>query len=174
VVQQLGAVAGLSVPRDARIGLRFLGLAAEPGKDATEAWRDETLPFSLSVVADDAAYARLAEAVATAEEEGRRLRGRLKRFAERYLAAGTSKADPSAVDRLVEELAPGMDAYWREVAPAGQRLGENPPDPEAWRADLRRIASRAFDQAVGRLPVDARRLRAQFAGGAAPRVREVV
>lgn len=162
VVRQIGAMAGIQVPREARIGLRFLGVAANAQGPVTEMWRDETLPFSLSVVEDDTRYARLAEAVNAADNEAQNLRRCLRRFAEAYLASGESTPDPKAVDRLVEELAPGLALYWGEIAPAGQRLGLNLPEMDTWREHLIKARKRAYEAAIGRLPANSRRLRAQF------------
>lgn len=146
------------------VRLRVLGVEANAQGPATDLWRDETLPFGLSVLTDDARYAALERAVAGAEETARKLRGRLYRFALAYLRnGGDSSPDSKDAGRLADELAPNLAGFWSGIGPRGERIALDDFDDAAWEKELAAASERAFRKAIDRLPPDARRLRAEFA-----------
>lgn len=144
------------------VGLRILGVAGNAQGPETEFWRDETLPFNLSVIRDDRRFQSLKSAVETAEEGASRLRARLTRFASNYLRGVVADPKTEDVKRLVDEIAPDLRQYWSAISPAGERLGLHVPDPEQWEKTVREAANQAYRQAIEALPPTARRLRAQF------------
>lgn len=150
-------------PRDESIALRLLGVAANAQGPVTELWRDETLRFDLSIVADDARYEAMRGAIEAADGAASRLRGRLFGFAKAYLAGADGNPDPKDVGRLSDELAPDMADYWSMVGPEGERIALDGFAPVAWQKTLQVASESAFRRAVDRLPADARRFRAQFA-----------
>ena len=150
------------IPSDQAVGLRVVGVAGNAQGPTTELWRDEVLPFSLSLVQDDAAYARLEQAVKLAHDAEEKLRKRIYRFAARYLQAAIPNPDPKDVARLAESLDPGHHRFWSALAPEGEKLGLAKIDPEKWQETVNAASNRAYEQAVNRIPVSGRRLQAQY------------
>jgi hypothetical protein len=146
------------------VTVRACGAGGNAQGPVTDLWRDETLPFGLSVLTDDARYAALERAVAGAEETARKLRGRLKWFALAYLRnGGHSSPKPKDAGRLADELAPNLAGFWSDIGPKGERIALDDFDDAAWEKELAAASDRAFRKAIDRLPPDARRLRAEFA-----------
>lgn len=156
-------------PRSQAVRLRLLGVAANCQGPVTEMWRDETLKFGLSVIADDARYEALRSAIDAAETTAARLVNRLSEFAKAYIGGNP---DPKAVNRLKDEAAPGLSDFWAEVGPEGERIALDDFDMTAWHQTLRDAADRAFRKAVERLPADARRFRAEFSRSEQAEIKE--
>ncbi len=55
-------------PSHERVSLRILGVLADAQGPSNTLWRDETLRFDLSIVADDARYEALQGAIEAAEK----------------------------------------------------------------------------------------------------------
>lgn len=146
------------------VSMRVCAVAGEAQGPSTKLWRDEMLPFGLSVIAEDKRYAELEKAVHDAEEAGRALRKRIYSFAARYLQNGTeSKPDKKDVVRLVDELSQELVDFWSALAPAGERIACDGFDETEWATLLKKASDDAFRRAVKRLPPNARRHRAEFA-----------
>jgi CRISPR type I-E-associated protein CasA/Cse1 len=154
------------IPTGQQVSMRVCAVAGDAQGPSTELWRDESLPFGLSVIADESRYAELAKAVSEAEETGRTTRGRIYSFAIRYLQDGSEAApDKANVARLADELAPDLTDFWAALARAGEQIACEGYDGAAWTSLLRQASHDTFTRAVRRLPPDARRYRAEFARG---------
>ncbi len=149
---------------DSDIGfLRVVGIAGDRGKVKHFFWRDETLPFGLSVLRDDQRYATLARAIRDADDLANKTQERIRAFAYRYLQNGAeSKPDKKDVNRLAQELSPSNHDFWAALAPIGERIACDGFDETAWNRLLTAASAKAFRRAVDRLPPDARRFRAEF------------
>lgn len=168
-MEQLDSLASLGLlSRSETVGLRVMGVAGNAQGPKTDLWRDETLPFRLSVVADEARFSRLVTAVNTADEEAHKLRKRIFSFALRYLQAALPNPKPEDAQKLADELAPGLNDYWSALAPMGEALGLGSIKPEAWQAAAKAASTAAFEKAVEALPPSGRRFRAQFERSGAP------
>lgn len=144
--------------------LRVTGIAGDRGRVKHRFWRDESLPFGLSVIADDKRYADLVRAISAAEDQAKKTRSRIYSFAARYLQGGSeSQPDKKDVGRLADELAPGLTDFWAPLAPTGERIACDGFDETAWHGQLKEASEKAFRRAIDRLPPDARRFRAEFA-----------
>ncbi len=155
-------------PRDLPVSMRVCAVAGDAKGPTTELWRDEMLPFGVSVIADDDRYARLVRAVESAEVTANRTRSRIKDFAQRYLQdasedMGREKEKKKDVDRLLHELAPDLVEFWAALAPFGERIACDDFDENAWAELLRSASENAYQRAIDRLPPTARRFRAEFA-----------
>jgi CRISPR system Cascade subunit CasA len=152
------------LPSDLRISLRVIAVSGDAQGPRTDLWRDETLPFEASVIGSEERFAALQRSVSAAEDKGSETRKRIYSLAARYLQNGAdSKPDKADIGRLADELSPDLTDYWAILAPAGERIACDNFDEAAWDALLKKAANTAFDNAVDRLPPDARRLRAQYA-----------
>lgn len=167
-----------SFPCQEPVQLRVLGVDADAKGPVTHIWRDETLPFGLSVIADDKRYAALEAAVGAAERASRDLIWQLKSFGRRYLQTSTDQApNDEDVDRLVGDLVghrvikvgnktkviPLLTDFWSAVGSKGERIALDGFDNELWTRALRDAKSEAYRNAIDRLPPDACRFRAEFA-----------
>ena len=165
-------------------GLRIVGIAGDRGKVKHYLWRDETLPFGLSILADDRRYAELVRAIDSAEASQQNVERRLWSFARNYLgldseakAKGDPKKEAEEVRSLIGELVglkkekwgketvtiPLYTDFWSAVAAAGERIACDGFDEAVWVALLRHASDDEFRRAIDRLPPDARRYRAEFA-----------
>jgi CRISPR system Cascade subunit CasA len=163
-ISQLGKVLRRDLLADrSEIRLRSIGVAANAQGPVTEIWRDEALPFRLSLFMEKTGYADLSAAVTKAEGEADLLRRHLYGFANRYLSDGGGAADPKDVARLIEELSPGLNDFWSVVGPTGENLAVSNLDDEKWTRLLSSARLNAFSAAIDRLALDSRRMRAQFA-----------
>lgn len=147
-------------PSDERVSLRIVGVSGNAQGPKTDLWRDESLPFAISVVADERRFADLKEAISLAEQVATRLRGRVYDLAKAYISASVPSPDPADVGKLADELAPGLRDYWSAIAPRGERLALQPLDPETWSRDLEKAAKQTLVKASDRLPANAHRFRA--------------
>lgn len=145
-----------------KVGLRVIGVAGNAKGPKTDIWRDETLPFRVSLNDDTTLYANLVWAIEFAEKEATRLKDRLRSFAWRYLEAAVPSPDTKDVNRLAESLAPGLSTYWSRLAPSGERLGLGEVSRGSWEDQVKEASQKTFQQAMDLLPVTGRRLRAQF------------
>lgn len=162
-MEQLAALAAIrEINEKEPVGLRVLGVAGNAQGPKTDLWRDEILPFSLSVVADDNRFTRLVEAVSFAEEEGQKLRRRIYSFALRYLKTAQPNPDPKDVQQLCDELAPGLNDYWSVLAPQGEELGLGQIERAEWEKTVTSASRAAYEKAVEGIPPSGRRYRAQF------------
>jgi len=170
---------------DSDVGsLRIVGIAGDRGKVKHYFWRDESLPFGLSVITDDQRYAELERAIGSAEDTQKKLERHLKRFARAYLGLdsdgrqnGDPKREAEDIRSLIGELVgfkkvkwgketvtiPLYTEFWSDIAPSGERIACDGFDEAAWATLLKDAAQRAFRCAVDRLPPDARRHRAEYA-----------
>jgi CRISPR system Cascade subunit CasA len=154
------------ISADDHISMRVCGVAGEAQGPASELWRDETLPFGLSVVSDDERYSALVRAVSAADEAASKTRKRIYSFCARYLQNGADSApDKKDVGRLCDELAPDLADFWGALAPAGERIACDGFDETAWSALRKSTSEDTVRQAIDRLPPDARRYRAEFGRG---------
>ena len=144
------------------IRLRAIGVAANAQGPVTELWLDESLSFSLGLFSSGNGYQALLGLVNQAESEANTLRRQLSGFATRYISNRGGTPDPKDVSRLVEEICPGLSDFWLEISPRGERLALDLPDADIWSLDLQTVRRSVFNSAIGRLPADARRMRAQF------------
>jgi hypothetical protein len=138
-------------------------------------WRDESLPFGLSLMADEQRYAELQRAVGSAKDAQGKLSARLKRFAEAYLGFDkqptekrNQKTEGKDIDSLIGELVgfkrvkrgqetvtvPLYTDFWGALAPDGERIACDGFDESA--------SDDTFRGAIGRLPPNARRYRAEY------------
>jgi hypothetical protein len=169
-VKRLGAVDQLHrlvrrgfISEDQPISMRVCGVAGDAQGPSSELWRDETLPFGLSVVSDDKRYSDLARAVNDAEEAAISTRKRIYAFAARYLQNGADGSpDKENVGRLADELAPDLTDFWGTLAAAGERIACDGFDESAWSALLTKASYDTVRRAIDRLPPGARRYRAEF------------
>jgi CRISPR type I-E-associated protein CasA/Cse1 len=151
------------ISEDQPISMRVCGVAGEAQGPSSELWRDEMLPFGLSVVSDEKRYSDLVKAVNAAEEAGGTTRKRLYSFAARYLQNGADSApDKENVGRLSDELCPDLVEFWSLLAPAGERVACDGFDEAAWAGLLKEASEETIRGAIDRLPADARRYRAEF------------
>lgn len=148
--------------------IRTLGASADAKGPVTELWRDESLPFSLSLFNSDTDYQHLATAVETAEQIAKTLSGRLYRFAASYLSNGGGAPDRKDVDKLIDEICPNLNDYWLAIGPEGEKLAIQRQPLEEWLATCNTASHSAFQKAIDRLTPDSRRLRAQFATSSEP------
>lgn len=152
-------------PRDYPVSLRVCAVAGEAQGPSTELWRDELLSFGVSVIADEHRYAGLVRAVSAAEDQAKATRRRVYAFAARYLQGSSeSQPDEKEVGRLVGELTAGLSDFWAILAPIGDRIACDGFDETEWSRRLSEASAEVFRRAVDRLPANARRYRAQFAG----------
>lgn len=158
------------ISADHQVSMRICGVAGDAQGPSNELWRDEFLPFGLSVVADDERYSDLVRAVNAAEETASNARKRIYSFAARYLQNGADSApDKENVGRLTEELAAHLVDFWGALASAGERIACDGFDESDWATLMRKAGDDTVRRAIDRLPPDARRFRAEFAhraGGA--------
>jgi CRISPR type I-E-associated protein CasA/Cse1 len=169
-VKRLGAVDQLHrllrrglIAENLPVSMRVCGVAGDAQGPSSELWRDETLPFGLSVLSDDKRYSDLVRAIGAAEEAATKTRKRVYSFAARYLQNGAdSSPDKENVGRLSDELSPRLVDFWAALAPTGERIACDGFHEAAWSALLRNASEGTFRQAIERLPPDARRHRAQF------------
>lgn len=160
----LRVLASSKLLSEGAVSLRILGIAADAQGPVTSLWRDETLPFGLSVITDDARYAAMTRAVALAEEYAIRTRKRIYGFAHRYLQdSSAASPDKQTVSTLADELSSNLCDFWSTLSPVGQRIACDGFDEDAWAQLLRKTSEAVYQQAINRLPPDARRFRAQFA-----------
>jgi CRISPR type I-E-associated protein CasA/Cse1 len=190
-VRRLGAIDQLHklvrrgfIPADQPVSMRVCGVAGEAQGPSSELWRDETLPFGLSVIADDKRHAELERAVSTAEDAKQKLKRRLWSFARTYLGLDKEtreKRDPKKeaedIRSFIGELVgfkkekwgketvtiPLYTDFWSAIAPFGERIACDGFEETAWIARLKEASGHAFSRAIDRLPPDARRYRAEFA-----------
>lgn len=159
---------------DVPLRLRLIGIHGLRGKVNHSHWRDEVLPFGLSVLEDSERLAFLEQSVTHAENHAVKLQNRLKLFARHYLqelgegretgssTGSNSKQREKDVARLANELSPHLNDYWSEIAPIGERIACDDFDEGAWVDAIKTASERAFRKAVDRLPPDARRFRAEY------------
>jgi hypothetical protein len=151
------------VSADQPVSVRVCAVAGDAQGPSTELWRDETLPFGLSVIEDENRYSELVKAVNAAEERATSTRKRIYAFAARFLQNGTeSSPDKNEVGRLADELSSELADFWATLAPTGERIACDGFDESSWTRLLEKASEDAFRRAVDRLPPDARRYRAQF------------
>ena len=148
-------------PRSEKVGLRVVGVAGNAQGPKTELWRDESLPFDLSIVTDEQKFNEALRAIELAESEGSALRKRVYGFAMRYLQGAIPNPDKGDVAKLADELAPDLYDYWSAIAPRGESLAIAPVDELEWAAFVKKSAQTAFDIAMNRLPPSARRFHAE-------------
>ena len=216
--------------------IRIVGICGDRGKVKHYFWRDEALPFGLSVIADDQRYAALERALVSSERVQQRLERRLREFARDYLglnrnceSKGESDEVLGGLDRSVgdpdqesklegdsrvvterircflgdlvgfRKEKRGKDTitvllftdFWSAIGPVGERVAcddfrdraeavlksfgtkaiKGEDDESVWEAVLKSAADDAFHRAIGRLPADARRYRAEFSHPASGRAR---
>lgn len=150
------------IDRSEMISLRIIGIAGEAQGPKSEMWRDESLPFTISLVADDRKFAELTRAVELADETASKLQGRINRFARNYIESATPNPHKDDVKRLASEIAPNLNWFWKQISPQGERLGIGSLSIEDWSSYLHRVASESYEMAINRIPPSARRFRAQF------------
>jgi hypothetical protein len=144
--------------------MRVCGVAGDAQGPSSELWRDETLPFGISVVSDENRYSELVRAISAAEEAARSTRKRIYSFAARYLQNGAaSTPDKEDVGRLSNELSPDLVDFWAVLASAGERIACDGFDETEWSVSIKRASENSFRRAIDRLPPDTRRYRAEFA-----------
>jgi CRISPR type I-E-associated protein CasA/Cse1/CRISPR type I-E-associated protein CasB/Cse2 len=131
------------ISEDQPVSMRVCGVAGDAKGPTNEMWRDETLPFGVSVLTDDVRFTNLERAVTAAEETRRKLAARLKRFGTSYLgfdnqieANRNRKNEDKEVDRLIGELVgfkqvkrgnetvtiPLYTDFWATISPFGERI----------------------------------------------------
>jgi CRISPR type I-E-associated protein CasA/Cse1 len=145
------------------VTLRVIGISGKAGQVKHYFWRDQTLPFGISVVADDARFAQLDRAVQTAAKKAKETRNQIYAFAARYLQNGAA-ASPvkNDIGRLADELSPDLADFWGTLAAPGERIACDGFDEVSWAKLVETAAENAFRNAIERLPPDARRYRAEF------------
>jgi hypothetical protein len=164
--------------------MRVCGVTGDAQGPSSELWRDEPLPFGLSVIADDRRFAELQRALSSAEDAQGKLVGRLKQFAEAYLGFDkqskerrNKKNEGKDKDSLIGELVgfkrvkrgeetvtiPLYTDFWAEIAPSGERIACDGFRESEWADTLTAASKGSFRRAINRLPPDARRHRAEFA-----------
>lgn len=152
------------ITRDQQLSIRVCAVAGDAQGPSTELWRDETLPFGVSLIVDDAKFSALTRSVNAAEELANATRSRIYSFAARYLQNGAeAKPDKSDIGRLADELSLELHDYWAMLAPMGERIACDDFDEDKWEALLKAAADHAYRKAIDRLAPDARRFRAEFA-----------
>jgi CRISPR type I-E-associated protein CasA/Cse1 len=152
------------ISADEPVSMRVCGIAGDAQGPSSEFWRDEVLPFGISVVSDERRYSELVRAVGAAEEVAATTRKRIYAFSARYLQNGTdSTPDKETVGRLSNELSLDLLDFWAELAPQGERIACDGFYESAWAALLKKTSEFAIRRALDRLQPDARRLRAEFA-----------
>ena len=151
--------------------LRIVGIAGDRGKVKHYFWRDETLPFGLSVIADDRRYADLERAIRDAGDAERSLGRRLKRFAQSYLGLdkatteedgtkkrGDSKKKAEIIRGFIGELVgfrkvkrgkesvtiPLYTDFWSEIAPLGERIACDGFAESRWAEILKKASEAVF------------------------------
>src|SRR5690606_20160218 len=93
-----------------------------------------------------------------------RTRKRIYGFAHRYLQdSSAASPDKQTVSTLADELSSNLCDFWSTLSPVGQRIACDGFDEDAWAQLLRKTSEAVYQQAINRLPPDARRYRAQFA-----------
>jgi CRISPR type I-E-associated protein CasA/Cse1 len=148
------------------VTLRVAGISGKSGQVKHFFWRDEGLPFGISIVTDDARYSQLDRAVQSAGKRAKETRKRVYAFAARYLQNGTaSSPDKNDIGRLADELSGDLADFWASLAFRGERIACDGFDELAWADLVESAAEDAFRRAVDRLPPDARRYRAEFSRG---------
>ena len=150
-----------SIPEDEPVSMRLVGVAANAQGPVTELWRDDSLPFSLSIAADDRFYELLKQRIGQADQTAKNLRNNLFGFAKRYLSETAGATDPKDAWRLVDELSPSNHDYWKSLAPLGERLAL-PNTGAKWEEVVSASRKAAWRSAIDRLPADARRLKAEY------------
>jgi CRISPR type I-E-associated protein CasA/Cse1 len=150
------------------VGLRVLGVAGNAQGPTTVLWRDETLPFNLSVVADESKFANVVQAISFADDEGQRLRKRIFSFAMKYLQVASPSPKSEDGQQLADEIAPGLQEYWSRLSLKGAVLGLGAIDPEQWEMEVNAASKAAFEKAVEAIPPSGRRYRAQFERPSSP------
>lgn len=166
--------------------LRIVGISGDRGKVKHYFWRDETLPFGLSVIADDERYAAMQRAIDDAKDAEQKICRRLRNFARAYLGLdsedrekGDPKKEAEQIRGFIGELVgfkrekwgkdtvtiPLYTDFWAALAPSGERIACDKFDETAWAALLKKTSEDTFRRAIDRLPPDARRHRAQFFRG---------
>jgi hypothetical protein len=145
------------------IRLRLVGLRGKSGQAKHYFWRDESLPFGLSVLVDNKRSAELENAIKGAKETADVTRRRIYAFAARYLQNG-AEANPDKKDvvALADELSPDVHDYWSILAPMGERIACDDFDEHRWNALLKEASETAYRKAIDRLQPDARRFRAEY------------
>jgi CRISPR system Cascade subunit CasA len=152
------------ISSDQPVSMRVCSVAGDAQGPSSDLWRDDTLPFGLSVVHDDARYAMLERAVDSAEESAQAVRRALYGFSLRYLQDRSDSApDKADVARLLDELAPSLRDYWGALAPEGEHIASVTFDEDRWVEATGKAKSAAYRRAVDRLPPSARRFRAEYA-----------
>lgn len=151
-----------------RMRLRTLGIAANAQGPVSELWRDEALPFHLSLFQTGNGYAQLSRAMQMAEFAADQFRRRLYIFATEYVCNGGSAPDPKDVKRLQDELSPGLQDFWMKIGPQGEQLALAPPNEVEWEKTCLDASNAAYKDAINRLAPDARRYRAEFARSGNP------
>lgn len=147
-----------------KVSLRICAVSGDAQGPNTDLWRDELLPFGISIVADDEKFASLNRAVLAAEDRAEKAERQIYSFAKRYLQNGSSSApDKNDVKRLANELAPDLHDYWAMLAPMGERIACDDFVEATWAELIDHASKDAVRKAINRLPADARRLRAEFA-----------
>jgi hypothetical protein len=170
-VRRLGAVDQLNrvlrraiISSDQPVSMRVCAVAGEAQGPSSELWRDEMLPFGLSVLSDDVRFSELVKAVGAAEDSASSTRKRIYSFAARYLQDGADSApDKQNVGRLADELSLNLVEFWAALSFFGERIACEGFDETEWTALLDRTAADTFRCAINRLPPDARRYSAEFA-----------
>lgn len=161
-MEQFGRLCARYLETPPESSLRVVGVAGNAQGPTTDIWRDESLPFRISLGEDSLLAANLTVAVKFAETEAEALKKRLYSFAKRYMEAAVPNPDKKDVIRLAESLAPGLASYWAELAHDGERLGLGVTSKESWEEKVRIASKKTFEQAVEMLPVSGRRLQAQY------------
>lgn len=164
-MHQFGRICAGYLEAAPEVSLRVVGAAGDIKRLKTFIWRDESLPFRISLGEDSLLAANLTVAVTFAETEAEALKRRLYSFAKRYMEAAVPNPDKKDVIRLAESLAPGLASYWAALAHDGERLGLGVTSRESWEEKVRIASKKAFEQAVEMLPASGRRLQAQHYRG---------
>src|SRR5262249_11393843 len=143
--------------------MRVCAVAGDAQGPSSELWRDETLPFGLSVISDEGRYSKLLKAVTAAEDASKFTRKRIYAFASRYLPDRADSApDKDNIGRLSEELSPNLVDFWCALGPQGERIACDGYDETRWSGLLTEAAENTVRRAIDRLPPNARRYRAEF------------
>ncbi|MDX2064744.1 MAG: type I-E CRISPR-associated protein Cse1/CasA [Fimbriimonadaceae bacterium] len=163
---QFGQLSDFYLDQPPIVNLRVTGFAGDAQGPTPEVWRDESLPFRISLGDDTAQFAKIKGAIDYADSAAEKLRGRLFAFAKRYLEASIPNPDSNDARRLAESLSPRLEPFWSRLAHDGERLGlTDEIAAEDWEKKVNEASARAFAQAVNALPLNGRRLRAQFDHG---------
>jgi hypothetical protein len=146
------------------VSMRVCAVSGDAQGPSSELWRNETLPFGLSVISDDSRFSELVRAVSDAEDAGKTTRKRIYSFAARYLQdRADAPPDKENVGRLANELSPELLDFWSALADIGERIACDGFDETAWSQLLNTESGDAIRRAIDRLAPDARRYRAEFA-----------